>query len=460
MGTSARASDRGDEAASAAALAAEIRRRLGPPRGPERWPTVSIVVPNRNGAADMRRLVAGLAERTDYPGFELIIVDNASSDDSLDFIRRVEAPFPISIVANSHNESFSDACNAGAGAADGELLLFLNNDVEPLEPGWLRELVACRDTTGAGLAAATLLRPSPDREWGYRVQHRAIRLREEDGVLAPDRRGYGDDPFSEGFGVDLDSPAPAGACMLMERELFDQIGGFTHGYLYGAEDIDLGMKVLATDRRVVCSGRTLLVHRLGSTQTKESAARRIERAEGNRRLFWQIWGPRVRREYELDRLMGGGTWAVAGQPPGEAHEHERALALSFCLKSSEPAPPPRDDPLIPLGEELARRGHRCAILRGEEAESLTGLEFDVVVHLRGPARYMPVPGRVNVLWIASHHDAVTGTEAGHYDLVLRDGLDADKLIDAACIRFEQLDLPLRIVPQACDTTPSTNRKPL
>ena len=91
------------------ALAEEARRRLGSVPRLDDWPLVSIVVVNRDGLSHLRRLLAGLESHTDYPSFELILVDNASGDGSLDFIRSARTRFPISIVANPHNESFSDA---------------------------------------------------------------------------------------------------------------------------------------------------------------------------------------------------------------------------------------------------------------------------------------------------------------------------------------------------------------
>ncbi|HET8863787.1 MAG TPA: glycosyltransferase family A protein, partial [Solirubrobacterales bacterium] len=66
-------------------LAAEIRGRLGPAPGLDRRPLVSIVVLNRDGEEHLRRLLAGLVEHTDYPDLELIVVDNGSSDGSVDF---------------------------------------------------------------------------------------------------------------------------------------------------------------------------------------------------------------------------------------------------------------------------------------------------------------------------------------------------------------------------------------
>ena len=78
----------------ATALAAEIRERLGPPPRLTAWPPVSIVVPTRDGLAHVERLVAGLSERTDYPELELIVVDNASSDGTLELLARAASPVP------------------------------------------------------------------------------------------------------------------------------------------------------------------------------------------------------------------------------------------------------------------------------------------------------------------------------------------------------------------------------
>lgn len=398
---------------SAELLAGEARRRLGPVSRIEEPPSVSIVVLNRNGAGHLRRLLGGLAESTDYAQMELILVDNGSSDDSLDFIRGVEAPFPISIVANHHNESFSDGCNQGAELATGELLLLLNNDTVPFEPDWLNELVACWRRTGAGIVGPVLLRPAADSRWGYVVQHRAIEIVEEDGVLGPDRSSYGGEPFGPGFGEDEDSAVPPGACMLIERKLFELVGGLTHGYVYGGEDIDLGLKALSEGRRVVCSGRSLLLHDLGSTRERDTDSQRRRLIEGNRRLFWERWGPRLRRERRLKRLA----------------TRQGASSLGFCLKSGERTAQAagRDGRLKALGDELTRRGHRWTVLCGETVDGLESFDYEVAVHLAGPARFAPRPSQFNVLWL-SGEDAVPAIERSRYDLALNDGR-AGRLVD-------------------------------
>jgi GT2 family glycosyltransferase len=396
-------------------LAGELRERLGPAPVRDEWPLVSIVVLNRDGVAHLRRLLTGLVERTDYPRLELILVDNGSSDDSLDFIRSVEAPFPISIVANHFNESFSDANNQGAELAAGELLLFLNNDTEPFEPGWLRELVACLEASVAAAAGPVLLEPSeePGARRGYAVQQRGLAVRNAEGVLGSAFRDRGADPLDVA-GEDVAPLAVAAACLLIARDGFDAAGGFTHGYMYGPEDVDLALKLREAGGSVVCSGRSLLVHRMNSTLGSIERAQRSDWVRANRRLFYERWGPRVRREYELDRLKGGGLWALPGDAvPADSARRKQLEALGYCLVATEPRPE-----LEALARELRKQGARCLVLTGEEAGDLRALEHDVAVYLKGPNRFIPKPAQLNVLWLVDPGDPVDPIERSRYDLVM------------------------------------------
>jgi GT2 family glycosyltransferase len=428
-----------------AALAAAIRRQLGPSPKPSPQPSpVSIVVVNRNGAEHLRRLVSGLVKHTDYRWIELIVVDNGSEDGSLDFIRRVPTPFPVTIVANHHNESFSDANNQGAALASGELLLFANNDIQPFEAGWLRELVASLRRGQAGIAGATLIFPKADSQSGYLVQHRDMRLAEAEEFPLADLNGHGEDVFAAGFGEDADSVIPTGACMLIDARLFREIDGFTHGYFFGGEDLDLGLKALDRGRRILCSGRSILIHHIGSTRRGPTAGQPWATRWRNMELLWKRWGPRLRREYELDRLQGGGRWAseAAGTP---ATPPEQILALSFCLKLGGPAAGGEREGLMNrLRTELRNRGHRCELLTGEEADRLAAFGYDVAVHVREARRHIPRPSQLNVL-LTLDETPLAAIERSRFDLVLEAGdTPPSALVEAILARAAELQHPTRI----------------
>ncbi len=299
-----------------AALAGRLRARLGECPEREEWPLISAIVPTRNGLHHLKRLFAGLIEHTSYPALEVIVLDNASSDGTLDYLDALQAPFPVTVLASEDNLSFSEANARGAQQARGDLLLFLNNDIEPFEPAWLKELVCALDGDGVEAVGATLLHPEdlglPDEEEAQArplVQHRAIRFRWQDEMVKGFNHGDGEELWEGSFGVDLRAPAVTAACMLIARASFERVGGFDAGYRYGTEDVDLGLKLLAGGAQSAGVGRAVLYHRESSTQNRASSDfRRLNRLE-NRRLFLERWAPRVTREYRLARLRGDTFWA-------------------------------------------------------------------------------------------------------------------------------------------------------
>jgi O-antigen biosynthesis protein len=292
------------------ALAARLRECLGPPPTLARWPTVSAIVPTRDGLHHLKRLFAGLCAHTDYPQLEVVVVDNGSSDATVAYLRALEVPFPLHVEESAENLSFAAANARGAELAGGELLLFLNNDVEPFEEGWLKELVAALQGEGVAAAGATLLHPEnlalPPGE--PCVQHRAIRFRRQDGMVKGFNHGDGQGLWEGPFGSERRAPAVTAACMVIARDSFERAGGFGAGYRYGTEDVDLGLKLLISGAESVGVGRALLYHRESSSQNRASSDfRRLNRLE-NRRLFLECWGPQTVREYRLARLRCDPFW--------------------------------------------------------------------------------------------------------------------------------------------------------
>jgi|GEM_PF-1090610 len=292
-------------------LAARLRERFGEPPVREQWPLVSAIVPTRDGLHHLKRLFAGLIEHTSYAALEVLVIDNASSDGTLDYLDTLQTPFPVRVLSSEENLSFAEANARGVKQAQGDLLLFLNNDIEPFEPNWLKELVCALDSDGVEAVGATLLHPE-DLDTGAaaepRVQHRAIRFRWQDEMIKGFNHGDGEELWEGSFGVDSRAPAVTAACMLIARSSFERVGGFDGAYRYGTEDVDLGLKLLAGGAESVGVGRAVLYHRESSTQNRASSDfRRLNRLE-NRRLFLERWAPLVAREYRLARLRRDPFW--------------------------------------------------------------------------------------------------------------------------------------------------------
>ncbi len=433
------------EQPAGAELAARIRSTLG--AAPQRtdWPRVSIVVLNRNGEAHLRRLTAGLSAHTDYPSFELIVVDNGSSDGSRDYLRKLSPSFALTLIENEENLSFSAGNGQGAARADGALLLFLNNDVEPFETGWMRELVATCLGPGVGAAGATLLHCDKLEAGVPLVQHRGIRFRFKLGRLRPYNVGDGGTLFDERFGVDAEAPAVTGACLLVHRDLFEHLGGFPDGYRYGMEDVDLGLQIAAAGREIVCSGRAHLLHRESSTQDAQGREfKRVNRL-GNQKLFAERWSAALRREYRLDRLRGELYWA---QTPG-AH-------IGITLTSNDAVDGWGDWYTgHELGDALQQLGWRVSYLeRKKDAWYVLPEGLDYLLVLLDSFDARNVPGDITTIaWVRSWTERWLEQEwFSRFDLVLASSGRSAELI-AQRAGFEPISFPLATNPDRFERLP-------
>jgi O-antigen biosynthesis protein len=429
-----------------AALALKLRQGFGPPPLRARWPLVSIVVATRNGRHHLARLFAGLKEHTDYPAFEVIVVDCASRDGSSELLRSLELRFRLELVETGQDLTFSQANGLGVEYATGSLLLFLNNDVEPFEPGWLRELVAALDGGGVGAVGGTLLHSEPpgapiDAE--PLVQHRAIAFRWEAGTVRGFNVGDGEPLWDSPAGAERRCPAVTAACLLIARETFEHAGGFDVEYRFGTEDVDLGLKLVAQGQTLAGVGRSVLVHRESSTQNLAgSDFRRLNRLANRRRLL-ERWGAELQRAYRLGRLTADTFW-TDGEGP----------RVAITLTSADVADGWGDwYTAHGLGDALAGLGWRVtyAQRRHDGWLSLPG-DLDYVVSLLDSFDLRTVPDHiVTAAWIRNWTERwLERPWLARADLLLVSSAGSAELVESATgrptVRFPLATDPDRFTP--------------
>jgi GT2 family glycosyltransferase len=239
---------------------------------------ISVVVPVHDNAALTRRcLELVLADLP--PGCEVVVVDDASTDETPELLRSFGER--IRVLRMEENVGFARACNEGAAAAGGELLVFLNNDTEPRR-GWLEALVACAEREPeADAIGAKLVYPTGT------VQHAGV-------VFGQD--GY---PHNLYAGLPEDHPAVnrsrrlqavTAACMLVRRASFERVGGFDEGYENSLEDVDLCLRIGGEGGEVHYCHEAVVVH-------LESISRgRRDRFERSVDLYRRRWREQVRRD--------------------------------------------------------------------------------------------------------------------------------------------------------------------
>jgi GT2 family glycosyltransferase len=235
-------------------------------------PTVSIVIPNRDAAQVLEPCVNGLLHRTSYPNIELVIVDNGSSDpEVLELYRSLERAGRAVIVPFNRSFNFSAACNAGAAAARGDLLLFLNNDIEVIQPDWLDELARWALRPDVGIVGAKLL--YPDRT----IQHAGVVFGL--GLVAHifSRAPEGTSGVFGSSECYRNYLAVTGACQMMRRDVFRRLGGYDEGFRLVFSDVVLCLEARRAGYRVVYTPHARLVHHESYTRKSDDSPQDMER---------------------------------------------------------------------------------------------------------------------------------------------------------------------------------------
>jgi len=220
-------------------------------------PRVSVIIPNWNGARFLPTCLSSLARQT-YHDFEIIVVDNASTDDSRELLAR---EFPnVRVLPLDRNRFFAGAVNAGIRATQSEIIVLLNNDTEA-EPNWLKELLRALDANPNAGMAATKLRLFDQREKLHSAGdfYRADGIPGNRGVWEIDRGQY-DDPNAEPrlFGV------CGGACAY-RRAMLDVIGLFDEDLKFNCEDVDLNWRARLAGYECVFAPRAIVYHMLSAS---------------------------------------------------------------------------------------------------------------------------------------------------------------------------------------------------
>jgi GT2 family glycosyltransferase len=248
-------------------------------------PRVSVVIPVHGKLAWTVACLRSIARHGAEAPFEIIVVDDASPDDTAATLAQVHG---LRLLSNERNLGFIGSCNAGAAAAHAPYLLFLNNDTQ-VTPGWLdRLLQTYLDEPGCGIAGSQLVYPDG-------------RLQEAGALVYADGEAWNvgrfekrDDPRYL-FRRDVDYVS--GAALLIEKSLFFAVGGFDARYAPAyCEDMDLAFAVRAQGRRVVYEPTSVIVHCEGISSGTDLTAGVKQYQVLNRAKFIEKWHDALQRQ--------------------------------------------------------------------------------------------------------------------------------------------------------------------
>ncbi|MBM4131732.1 glycosyltransferase family 2 protein, partial [bacterium] len=253
-------------------------------------PDVSIIMPVFNKLQLTEPCVASIHREGADCIFEIVVVDNGSTDGTPQWLAEQERAGRVRCIVNPDNLGFARGCNLGAANARGRYLLFLNNDME-VTPGWLEPLVATLDQDPAvGIVGARLLFADDT------IQHAGVALVQMQKEGWAHIRGlhlsYQMPSDHQGAQNSQHMQVVTGACLLIRPEVFAAVAGFDERYWNGNEDVDLCLKARELGWDVVYRGESVVYH-----YESQSGPERFAQVEQNVQLFNRLWFGRAKPDY-------------------------------------------------------------------------------------------------------------------------------------------------------------------
>ncbi len=279
-------------------------------------PKVSVIIPSKDQPEILRRCIESLKKLSDYPEYELIVVDNGSSPENRSLIEALGEETGFRYIYEEEDFNFSRMCDRGAAAAAGELLLFLNDDTQILRPDWMRILAEQALQPHTGAVGAKLYYPRETEEEPWRIQHCGITnialgpVHKLGGL--PEREG--EDYYHMRNRADADVLAVTAACLMIRRALFEEAGGFDESLPVAYNDVDLCFTLYERGFYNVVRMDAVLLH-------YESVSRGSDKSIGKRH----------RRERELAKLYRKHPKLYGRDPFYSPHLVQERLDVEYNL---------------------------------------------------------------------------------------------------------------------------------
>ena len=249
-------------------------------------PLVSVIIPNKDHRADLDLCLTSLLDKGTYRNLEAIVVENNSTEpETFDYYEELqEKRKNVRVVTWKREFNFSAINNYGVTFAHGEYLLFLNNDVEVIEPDVIREMLGYARRDDVGIVGARLLYQDDT------IQHAGVVIG-FGGIAGHTFIGLhqAENSYFHRAMCAQDYSAVTAACMMSKRSLFDQVGGFREELAVAFNDIDYCLKIRSLGKKVVYNPYALLYHYESKSRGLEDTPEKVERFNREVARFIGYW---------------------------------------------------------------------------------------------------------------------------------------------------------------------------
>ena len=256
-------------------------------------PLVSLIIPTKNAHALVKQCIDSILEKTTYPAYEIILVDNGSDDaDSLAYFETLKALPNITVVRDDGPFNYSAINNRAVEHANGEVIGLVNNDIEVISPDWLSEMVSIALQPGVGAVGARLWYPDD------RLQHGGV-IVGVGGVAGHSHKflAKGDVGYFGRAGLIQELSAVTAACLVIKKSTFHQVKGLDEVNLSVAfNDVDFCLRVQEAGYVNVWTPFAELYHHESATRGEEDTSAKKNRFMAEV-LYMQSRWPDLERDY-------------------------------------------------------------------------------------------------------------------------------------------------------------------
>lgn len=277
---------------------------------PEPKPLVTLVIPTRDRADLLRRCLDSVAKLTSWPNWDVVVVDNESSDPAAkELFAELVAQGRTAIVSYRGEFNYAAECNLGVREAKGEFVVLLNNDVEIISPDWIDELVGLAARRDVGIVGAMLYYPDDT------IQHAGVIL----GL-----NGVADRPYigcPRGFrgvdghlGVVQEVGALVTACAALRRDRYLEVGGMDEEFPVSCNDVDLCLRLRAQGLSVLWTPFAELYHHESASRGYDDSVSARRRESDDQRRLRERWGEKALIDpyYNPNFTRRGRAYELAG----------------------------------------------------------------------------------------------------------------------------------------------------
>ncbi|MCY7315802.1 MAG: glycosyltransferase family 2 protein [Rubrivivax sp.] len=276
-------------------------------------PPVTLLIPTRNGLALLRQCIDSILQRSTYPNYDIVVIDNGSDDPAcLAYLQQLQRDSRICVRRDDSPFNFAALNNAAAAKARGEYLALVNNDIEVITPGWLEEMVTLAARPGVGAVGARLWYSDGT------LQHGGVITGIGGGAGHAHKRLTRGEPGLMGRAQRLQTlSAVTAACLVLRRSAYEQVQGMdAEHFAVACNDIDLCLRLRAAGLRNVWTPFAELYHHESVSRGRDHAPEKKQRFLRELGAMQTRWGASLDHDpaYNPNLTLANENFALADPP--------------------------------------------------------------------------------------------------------------------------------------------------